>query len=214
MTIFTRRGSRSAISLVAATAATLILAPAALAAPGSASTVPTNARDCVEAKLVWVNVDFDKDTTKGGCATEFTTGAKALESAGFKLNVGTGNMAGFLLGIDDVTPNWDETKTYWGSWNGTVNSDDSVNYTYYQVGAFESAPKAGSIEAWSVGDGTQQPSLQKLPAAAVDNNASSENKAVLGIAGAIAAILAVIGGVLAALHAGVFTVPGWENFKH
>lgn len=214
MTILSHRGSRSAISLVAATAATLTLAPAAFAAPGSSESVPTNARDCVETKLVWVNVDFDKDTTKGGCATEFTTGAKALESAGFKLNVGAGNMEGFLLGIDGVIPDFGKTGTYWGSWNGTVNDDDSVTYSYYEVGAFESKPEPGSIEAWSVGDGSQKPSLQKLPESATGNDFSSENKVALSIAGVIAAILAVAGGALAALHAGIFTIPGWENFKH
>lgn len=225
MTIISRRGSRSAISLVAATAATLTLAPAALAAPGAASTVPTNARDCVEAKLVWVNVDFNDSSkpSKGGCATDFTagksTGIDVLNSAakngGFEVKTSTGQFGEFIEGIDGVAPVWtEENLVYWGYFNGTVAEDGSITYKASDVGASSFKPAAGSVEAWSVGDGNQEISLKKLPAAATENDFSSENSAALGIAGAIAAILAVVGGVLAALHAGIFTVPGWENFKH
>lgn len=211
LTIISRRGTRSALSLLAATAATVTVAPAALAA---GSSTPTNARDCVEADLVWVSVDFDDSTNKGGCATEFGSGAEALESAGFTPNFGSGNKEGFLVGINDVIPVWEETQTYWGSWYGTVAADGSIAYNYYQVGALQSEPKPGSIEAWSVGDGSQQPSLKQLPDASQEGPSSSSDKSlVTGIAAVIAAILAVAGGIFAAVNAGLVNIPGLANLR-
>lgn len=186
MSTTSRRGSRSAALLLASAAASLTLAPASLAATPVSENSPTAARDCIENGNVWVNVDFSEAETEGGCATEFSTGAEALESAGFKLNLGEGDMNGFVVGINDVIPVWDETQTYWGSWNGTVNEDETITYEYYQVGAFESQPKPGTIEAWSVGDGNQQPNLQEIL------EASAGNTTLWLIAGAIATILAVV----------------------
>lgn len=214
MTTNSRSGYRCALSLVAATAVAGALAPAAIAA----EELPTNPRECVDAKLVWVTVDFGKDSNKpsaGGCTDSFATGIEALKSVnGLDVKTQDSEYGEFVESINGVKPVWSEDNpAYWSYFNGTVGEDYTVTYKASSVGASSFKPAPGSVEAWVVGDGELQPALQKLPQPQAPENSSADN-GVVGIIGAIAAILAVVGGVLAALHAGIFTIPGWENFKH
>lgn len=105
-----------------------------------ASAEPSPTAACLEAGNVWVHVELD-DTVGGGCATEFGTGIEALTSAGFDVAYGE---SGFVDTIDgNPTPRGEED---W--WSYAHTGDDLSGWEFYEVGATQSAPAAGSIEAW------------------------------------------------------------------
>ena len=192
---------RMATTLVAATATTLALIPAAQAAEY------TTARDCVDADNVWVYVDYGEDSDKdptGACATEFSNGFEALESAGFEVTYSESDFGRFLTGIDGVTPTWtEENPIFWSYWNGTVAQDYTVTYESSMVGASISTPAAGSVEAWSVGDGAVAPALAQLPAP--DEVSSSVGSSEAGI---LSGLLGMLGGVFTALQSGLLSLLG------
>lgn len=189
----------------AAITATLLTSVPAAHALGSSA--PVNARDCVEANNVWVYVEYGADSEKspeGGCATKFSTGFEALESAGFTPKYQDFSFGRALNGIDGVAPVYGETGTYWGYYTGTVATDHTVTYEYAPVGGDETTPAPGSVEAWVVGDGSNSPALTALPEATPESG-SSENSSLFAV---IAGILAVVGGAVAALYNGLITIPG------
>lgn len=197
--------SRVALTTLAVTATTLSLSTAANA-QSSLLDKTLDARQCIDADNVWVSVDYGADSEKepeGACATEFTDGVVALESAGFKLTFKESEMGKYMTGINGVVPDWDETQTYWSYYSGEVADDYSVDYTYYQVGASDSRPESGTVEAWVVGDGSalEPTTLAETPAA----TGSSEDGGWIAV---IAGLLALIGGGVAALYQGLITIPG------
>lgn len=105
-----------------------------------ASAEPSPATACIDAGNVWVHVEF-KDAVDGGCATEFGTGLVALASAGFDV---AASEAGFVNTLDGEPS--DPGPEDW--WSYAYVGENSTEWTAYQVGATQSAPVAGSIEAW------------------------------------------------------------------
>lgn len=208
--------NRVATAVIATAAMSLALLPVAQAADVS------TARACVDADNVWVHLDFGIESDKspaGGCATEFTDGLVALQSAGFDVEYDEGGFGAFITGIEGVTPIWEENQTYWSYWSGEVAEDYSVTYEYSQVGASSARPAPGSVEAWVVTDSwgdEGEPSLIELPEPPVeeepevptppagdDVSGSSDNVEFFAV---IAGILALVGGGLAAL----FSIPGFS----
>ena len=195
---------RMATTLVAATATTLALLPVAQAAEF------TTARDCVDADNVWVYVEYGEDSEKeptGACATEFGNGFEALESAGFEVTYSESEFGRFLTGIDGVAPTWTpENPIFWSYWNGTVAENYTIAYEAYQVGASISTPEAGSVEAWSVSDGSVAPALTQLPAPdEVSSSVGSSQGGVLG------GLLGMLGGFFAALQSGLLSILGLSS---
>lgn len=193
-----------ATTLVAATATTLALLPVAQAAEF------TTARDCVDADNVWVYVEYGEDSEKeptGACATEFGNGFEALESAGFEVTYSESDFGRFLTGIDGVAPTWtEENPIFWSYWNGTVAQDYTVTYESSTVGASISTPEAGSVEAWSVSDGSVAPALTQLPEQVeASSSVGSSQGGVLG------GLLGMLGGFFAALQSGLLSILGLSS---
>lgn len=198
--------SRVALTTLAVTATTLSLSTVANAQSPVANDI-ADARECVDADNVWVYVEYGEDSEKepeGACATEFTDGVVALESAGFVPTFNESEFGKYLTGINGVVPVWADTQTYWAYSTGEVADDYSVDYTYYQVGASSSKPKGGTVEAWVVGTGAETPALTTLPETPVATGSSEDGGWIAVIAG----LLALIGGGVAALYQGLITIPG------
>lgn len=193
--------TRMATAVVAATATTLALVPVAHATDVGA------ARACVDADNVWVYVEYGEDSDqapKGGCATDFTTGLVAIESAGFDVDIIDSAFGAYVESIDGVTPVWSEDNpVFWSYWTGDVAADYSVDYETYMIGASTSAPEPGSVEAWVVGDGSVAPALDQLPVPVeVSSSVGSSGASILG------GLLGMLGGVFAALQSGVLSLLG------
>nr|WP_231910849.1 hypothetical protein [Corynebacterium suranareeae] len=200
--------SRVALTSLAVAATTLSLSTAANAQSSDYGTFekPLDARECVDAGNVWVYVEYGADVDKepeGACATEFTDGVVALESAGFVLTWEEFPFGKMMTGINGVVPVWEETETYWVYSTGEVADDYSVTYEYNSDGASDAHPEPGTVEAWVVGTGAETPALEVLPETPAPG--SSENG---GWIAAIAGLLALIGGGIAALFQGLITIPG------
>ena len=198
--------SRVALTTLAVTATTLSLSTAANAQSPVANDI-ADARECVDANNVWVYVEYGEDSEKepeGACATEFTDGAVALVSAGFELTFEDSEFGKYMTGINGVAPEWDERELYWVYSSGEVADDYSVDYTYYQVGASNSEPEGGTVEAWVVGTGEETPALETLPETPAATGSSEDGGWIAVIAG----LLALIGGGVAALYQGLITIPG------
>lgn len=200
--------TRAATAVLATAVTTLALIPAAQAAD------TTTARACVDAANVWVQVDFgEAKDSQGGCATDFGTGLDALLSAGFNVDYADSAYGAVINGIENVSPVWSkETPVYWSYWTGEVNADYSLSYESYMVGASGSTPEAGSVEAWVVGDGSQEPSLRQLDTPDISDTAASGSSDLLadnaGLIAAIASVLALIGGGITVLFATPGVLPG------
>ncbi|AKF26579.1 hypothetical protein YH66_02945 [[Brevibacterium] flavum] len=198
--------SRVALTTLAVTATTLSLSTAANAQSPVANDI-ADARECVDANNVWVYVEYGEDSEKepeGACATEFTDGAVALESAGFLPTFNETEFGKYLTSINDVAPEWDERELYWVYSSGEVADDYSVDYTYYQVGASDSRPEGGTVEAWVVGTSSDKPALTTLAETPAATGSSEDGGWIAVIAG----LLALIGGGVAALYQGLITIPG------
>ncbi|HJE10311.1 MAG TPA: hypothetical protein K8W18_03090 [Corynebacterium glutamicum] len=198
--------SRVALTTLAVTATTLSLSTAANAQSPVANDI-ADARECVDANNVWVYVEYGEDSEKepeGACATEFTDGAVALVSAGFELTFEDSEFGKYMTGINGVAPEWDERELYWVYSSGEVADDYSVDYTYYQVGASNSEPEGGTVEAWIVGTSSDKPALTTLPETPAATGSSEDGGWIAVIAG----LLALIGGGVAALYQGLITIPG------
>ena len=101
---------------------------------------PDPIRACLDDNNVWVVVEFD-DETKNACASEFATGLQALESAGF---TAVTSEDGFLTTID-AEPSTPEAEDWWAY----AHADAELSaWEFYEMGAGESQPVAGSIEGW------------------------------------------------------------------
>ena len=196
--------SRVALTTLAVTATTLSLSTAANA-QSSLLDKTLDARECVDANSVWVSVDYGADFDKapeGGCATDLTSGLTALESAGFVVETIERSFGKEIKTINGVTPDWDETETFWSFFIGDVDEDYNVEYSFSDFGAEGTIPEPGSVEAWVVGDGSplEPTTLPETPAA----TGSSEDG---GWIAAIVGLLALIGGGVAALYQGLITIP-------
>lgn len=105
-----------------------------------ASAEPSDATVCTEAGNVWVHVETD-DVVEGGCATDFATGIAALASAGFDVEASSD---GFL-----TTINGEPSDRGAEDWWSYAHSDAELSgWEFYEVGATQSEPAAGSIEGW------------------------------------------------------------------
>lgn len=121
-----------------------------------ASADPSDATVCTEAGNVWVHVETD-DVVDGGCATDFTTGLAALTSAGFDVEASSD---GFL-----TTINGEPAVRGAEDWWSYAHSDEDLAWAFYEVGATQSAPVAGSIEGWRLMH-TYDQSVSTLPTTA------------------------------------------------
>lgn len=118
---------------------------AALAAAALVST-PAQAvtrDDCLKAGNVWVVVQPSASQTLTGCATDLSSGAAALKSAGF-----TPDSTSFITQINGL-PAQPSNGAYWSYWNAVPNHRGNFSgYAYSQLGASASRPEPGSIEVW------------------------------------------------------------------
>ncbi len=105
-----------------------------------ASANPSPTAACLDAGNVWVLVQTD-DAVDGGCAEEFGTGLEALSSAGFEVDI---DDTGFINRIDGVPA----VKGPQDWWAYAHTDADLAAWEFYEVGALESEPAPGSIEAW------------------------------------------------------------------
>lgn len=131
------RTTTAAIGIVATLLFTLVatLMPASRA---TAQTTYTTAKTCTAAGNVWIVVQRDYAYQKTGCATRFRTGLEALQSAGFTTSTGA-----WVSHIDGYVG---EGDWYWSYWQGGTVA--APKWTYSELGATQSAPKAGTIEGW------------------------------------------------------------------
>lgn len=127
-------------------------------APNPAS-LPASTTSCTG---VWVVVDRGNGQATTRCATSYSTGLKALKSAG--LTVGDDN--GFVNRINGYPYNLDATwSKYWGYWYANPNPDGSWGeWQSYNVGAAQSAPKKGAAEGWYYGGFSSTSALKPPPA--------------------------------------------------
>lgn len=145
--------ARRVASLLAALAALFaVLAPSqAWASPAQVPAAPTRAdrpaatpNDCLTKGDVWVYVVYsDGSVLNSSCATNFTTGAAALKSAGVDVSK---DAKGLICALDSK-PDPCPTKFNGQYWN-YYSSTDGQKFTYSQKSADESKPAKGSIEAW------------------------------------------------------------------
>lgn len=118
---------------------------------------PSTAADCLRAGLVWVHVEWESGS-KGGCATEFSTGLAALSSAGFAVN----QSGGFVNSIDGL-PNPKGVEDWWSYWHKPVGADGSYPqaWEFSDLGAGSYRPQPGTVEGWrlwhSYSESAQQP---------------------------------------------------------
>ena len=133
MSLLQRRSAR--ITLTA-----LAVMGLGVSVPLLASADPSPTAACLDAGNVWVHGEID-DAGSGGCATEFGTGVEALASAGFEVGL---DSSGFLNTIDGA-PAVRGPEDWWAY----AHSDEDLSaWEFYQVGATQSEPVAGSIDAW------------------------------------------------------------------
>lgn len=100
--------------------------------------------DCLAAGNVWVIVQPHRNTVWSGCATEFSSGVKALASAGFVTDDEL-----FITRINGHPATIDGNH-YWSYWHATPNAKGGFNgFAYSQVNASASRPEPGSIHAWT-----------------------------------------------------------------
>ncbi len=154
MTANLRRGL--AVGLTATLAFIGLLTVPAYSAP------PTTPTSCAG---VWEVVQSDEtkpSTAQIGCATSYSSGLVALQSAGFA-PIGTS----FITQIDGLPTNPDYTTNgnlWWSYWHAPVNADGTIGtWSQYMVGADASAPVKGQVEGWLLTvAGATGPAVTKL----------------------------------------------------
>lgn len=118
-----------------------------IAAPLTAQAETTAADQvgaCLSADNVWLLVvDEDTNVIANQCVGTPATGVDALTEAGVKLGYDANN---FICSMNDHPAPCPATFNgqFWNYYQGTVGKD----YAFSQVGANESKPAAGSVEAW------------------------------------------------------------------
>lgn len=133
---------RLLVALLSAIATSLALFSAPLAASADEDTNAVG--ECLGADQVWLLVvDEESNVIANECVGNPATGTEALENAGLTLGYDSSN---FLCTIDSHPSQCPTTFNgqYWNYYSGTPGAD----YTYSTVGAGESSPAGGSIEAW------------------------------------------------------------------
>lgn len=110
---------------------------------------------------VWVVVDRGNGEATTRCATSYSTGLKALSSAGLKV----GDDNGFVNRINGYPYNIDTTwSKYWGYWYAEPNADGTWGaWKSYNVGAAQSKPKKGAAEGWYYGAYSPTAQLKSPP---------------------------------------------------
>jgi hypothetical protein len=114
---------------------------------------------------VWVVVQSDEtnpSSTKIGCASSYTTGLDALQSAGFTPKGGA-----FLTQIDGLPTNTDYTTNgnlWWSHWTAPVNPDGTLGaWSGVMVGANVNVSAPGTAEGWRLTvAGADGPSVTKV----------------------------------------------------
>ncbi|MDY6050124.1 MAG: hypothetical protein SPI77_06170 [Corynebacterium sp.] len=158
-----RRGLGRRARLGALLSATALTVSSALVPASATPTPPDDAGNCIEAGYVWVVVDDgtgNETDLLGGCATDFSTGAKALTSAGFTID-----SEAFVTSINGVTTDYYGEGTYWSYWfDENPTAGQPITWEYSEVGLGNSEPQPGSIEGWRVAyNDSTMPRLKTLP---------------------------------------------------
>lgn len=160
---------------------------------------------------VWVVVQSDQAdpaTAVTKCASEYSNGAKALASAGFK----TESNDTLLTRIDGLPEDADFNTNggyYWSYWSASVDAAGNLSdWTYYTTGPDASKPTTEKAEGWlltndqaatgpavknvnsATAAASPSPAPATAPPAAVDQNGGSPTGTI--IAGAVV-LLAVLG---------------------
>lgn len=145
---------------------------AALIAVGPMAAVPAQAAPlpaAVTCTGVWVVVDYGAlGGTSTKCATSFSTGTKALRSAGFSVVID----GGFISKIGGKPSNPDPNKAYWSYWHATRQADGSYSaWDYSNLGADDYHPAQGNAEGWryqSLSEGKAAPQADPPTAVAAE----------------------------------------------
>lgn len=128
--------------LAAGLTAILAVGPVA-AVPAQAAPLPA----AVSCSGVWVVVDDGTRAPQASCARDgFSTGTKALRSAGFSVIIDNG----FILKIGGrPSGKSDPSKAYWSYWHATRQADGSYSdWSYSSLGADAYHPSKGNAEGW------------------------------------------------------------------
>ncbi|PFG17528.1 hypothetical protein ATK74_2101 [Propionicimonas paludicola] len=128
--------------LAAGLTAILAVGPVA-AVPAQAAPLPA----AVSCSGVWVVVDDGTRAPQASCARDgFSTGTKALRSAGFSVTIDNG----FILKIGGrPSGKSDPSKAYWSYWHATRQADGSYSdWSYSSLGADAYHPSQGNAEGW------------------------------------------------------------------
>lgn len=97
---------------------------------------------------VWVVVDSGIADPVVRCATSYSTGAKALSSAGFKPTITSGGMVTRISSFPAKAA-VNTSVAYWSYWHASVNPDGTWGeWTYSAKGAKSFKPVKGSAEGW------------------------------------------------------------------
>lgn len=128
--------------LIAAGLTALLAVSPVAAVPAQAAPLPA----AVSCNGVWVVVDYGSlGGTSTKCAGDFSTGTKALRSAGFSVVID----GGFISKIGGKPSNPDPNKAYWSYWHATRQADGSYsNWSYSSLGADAYHPSTGNAEGW------------------------------------------------------------------
>ncbi len=113
--------------------------------PATKAFTDADVEACTTAGKVFVVVDPGTVAPMGGCASEFDTGLRALQSAGF-----TANDGGLVTTISGHRADWDKDNAWWTYTHRTRTDGGWTPWEKWPLGASSSAPKAGSVEGWSV----------------------------------------------------------------
>lgn len=136
-----RRFAPAALSVLGLMFA-LLLAPLTAHADGESNEVGA----CLSADKVWLLVVSDTSKVLANeCVGTPANGEAALKDAGLKLGFDSSQFICSINGIPEQCPtSFTATTPFWNYYQGKPGAE----YTFSQVGASQSKPTGGSIEAW------------------------------------------------------------------
>ena len=169
MTANLRRGL--AVGLTAALAFIGLLTVPAHSAPAS---TPSS---CAGVWVVVQSDDSNPASAKIGCATDYSTGLAALQSAGF-----TPTGTSFISQIDGVptNPDWvTNGNLWWSHWTAPVSPDGTLGaWTGFNGAATVNSSAPGTAEGWRVSvTGAAGPAVTKVFAPATSTSAPASTSA-------------------------------------
>jgi hypothetical protein len=165
---------RSTITRLSITSAAALAVGVGFAGLPAQAAPPATAQECVDAKLVWVHVEYD-DVVTGACAESFAKAQDALLDTGF-LDAPTGWITK-IAGREAVDREW------WSTWlllPDAETGEYSTPWAFGQVGADQQDLSPGDVfglvlqKDWMDEDGTRPPADLNLQAPQPEETESPE----------------------------------------